>query len=434
MRTHSLLLLCLLPTLACSRADEATGLASSPSSESGETAAAGTDGSTREAAGLEPEPSAPSIIEGGDPDAHAGHDHGQEQLFTLDPEQSPRGQRGEQVPVITKDRSLAGSQLKFEVMSLDLGEVYQQEKHPLMFPFEVEGEDAVTVKELVPSCGCTDAQLMVDGAAWDLSQPLPPGTKGEIHAVFDSKEYVQTKTSSITVRGNAMNLPAKLSLRAYVNPIFSLKPRLARFASVLRKDLRRRETAPERKIQVTAPGAFEVTDWVNLPDWVSIEPQDAGEMDPEGVGFVRTYLVRLDPDIEVGTHTTLAVGQTTLSGKKIQFQVYAEVSGPAVYHPNTLVSFNMVEQGKEPYRKMRIESAADHVELPAPEMRYEGAEGVFEVTLDELDPNRKYALIVRVLPDAPQGRHSGKVFLSYPADAKIPNREFPVSVLIRKPL
>ena len=115
-------------------------------------------------------------------DPHAGHDHGPDGEEPLEP--------------------LVGgskSDLKFDYLEVDLGNVFQHHTYPLEFPFLVDGPDPVVLFELDTSCGCTlpftrpDWDLEVEGQEWPLNKPIPAGARGAIAATFDAGRYKDDK-------------------------------------------------------------------------------------------------------------------------------------------------------------------------------------------------------------------------------------------------
>ncbi len=338
--------------------------------------------------------------------------------------------RGAQAPVIKMSEGHSSSSFNPSIKSIELGSVYQHNQFPLEFPFTIDGEDGIVIDRLTTSCGCTDARLEVEGQAWEFGVEIPGGSKGIVHAIFDSKDYNGTKTSSITVDGNSPSLPTRLNLAAQVQPVFGVTPHMARFAGILAGELRRNPN-PKRTLEVLGSQPWEITEWLDLPDWVTIRDSGEKTVAEDGIGEVHQLIVSLDPDIAEGRHSALAVAQTDI-GHKLTFQVYAELYGKVRYFPDRLVGFNLVEKGDDPERRLQINASVDWLNLPMPAVTYEGSE-VFDVILDEKTAEKEFVVIVQVKADAEIGRHAGKVLVTWPDDADIPNREFPISVLIREP-
>ena len=347
------------------------------------------------------------------------------------------GRRGRRAPppVIGRVEGAARSRIDFEVVHIELGQMYQEEKRDLEYPFTLVGPDEVILLDPEVSCGCTEPGLEVEGEPWEFGKPIPAGSKGKVLAVFDSKRYQADKASSIRVQGNATNLPQQLTIQAFILPLFQVQPRMARFDNLLGRELRRNEN-PTRTLEVTGAKPFEITEWVDLPEWLVLKEVGEPRVAEDGVGQVRTLEVGLDPDVPLGQHTALAEAETTL-GKRLQVQVYAEVLGPVRFFPDRFPRFGLQEQGQENViRAVRIQATQDRLPIPAPRLEYSGPEGVYEITLDEKKPGLRYDLLVRLLPDAPEGRHDGKLQLIWPepeGELVLEDREFDLSVIVTQP-
>jgi len=346
------------------------------------------------------------------------------------------GGGGSPPPVIGRVEGLSRSRIDFELTHIDLGQLYQQELRDLAYPFQLAGPDDVILLEPEVSCGCTEPSLEVEGEPWAWGKPIPAGSKGRVLAIFDSKLYSATKSSSIRVIGNAINLPVQLTIDSYILPLFQVSPRMARFDNLLSLELRRNKQ-PTRELEITGAKPFEIVTWKDLPEWLQIEEIGEPRTADDGVGQVRTLRVGLNPEVPLGRHSTMAEAETTL-GKALAVQVYAEVNGPVRFFPERLPRFGIVEQGSEnQIRTVSIRATQDRLPVPAPFFDYEGPDGIYEITLDEKKPGLRYDLNVRLLPEAPEGRHDGKIKLSWPEAEGIPvpleAREFDLQVIIAKP-
>lgn len=350
---------------------------------------------------------------------------------------APRGRRGgPPPPVIGRVEGLSRSRIDFELTHIDLGQLYQQETRDLAYPFQLAGPDAIILLEPEVSCGCTAATLEVAGQPWEWGKPIPADSAGRVLAIFDSKRYSATKTSSIRIIGNAINLPVQLTINAFILPLFKVTPGMARFDNLLSRELRRNDR-PTRKLEITGAKPFEILAWADLPEWLQIE--EIGEPRPadDGVGQVRTLEVAINPDVPLGKHSTMAEAETSL-GKALAVQVYAEVYGPVRYLPEGALRFGLVERGKEnQLRTVRIQASQDRLPIPAPFFEYQGPEGVYELTLDEVKPGLRYDLNVRLLPSAPEGRHDGKITLTWPEAegfaVPLEGRDFDLQAIVTLP-
>ena len=174
------------------------------------------------------------------------------------------------------DGSPSLSDLKFERIDKNLGEVYQQHTYDLDFPFEVDGDDAIIISEIDTSCGCTDAFIYpawdteTYGDVWPLNQPIPAGAKGSVRAVFDGSRYKRDKSSTITLRGNFLERKATLGVKAFVKPVFDVQPQNINFGEIITSALI--EKSPEKMITITAMKDYEIERWVRVPTGIEVNP------------------------------------------------------------------------------------------------------------------------------------------------------------------
>ena len=319
-------------------------------------------------------------------------------------------------------------EIRFEHTEVDLGDVYQQGTYPLAYPFEVVG-GPVVVSLLEPSCGCTDVHLEVDGRAWPLGRRIPAGSRGVLRAVFESKAFSALKTSRIEVRGSASNLPLTLHLKAMVHPVFQVDPPQALFGEVLWKDLDG-EDPPEIRLRVTGKDPFHVLRWSWKPDGVEIVELPETEPGPGGRGLVRTYVVRLTPEVPVGTLRRAVIGETDL-GHRLEFLVHATVLGPVRYLPEQTLYFGAVDQGTTPVRRLRILASDPETPIPRPVVRLAGKE-VFEVRLEEEEEGKAYTFHVQLKPGLSLGRQAALLEVRWPEGSGLPDRDIPVVALVRR--
>jgi hypothetical protein len=82
-------------------------------------------------------------------------------------------------------------QLTFDTMYVDFGKVRRGQKREYTFHFQNTGTDPVVV-DIVTSCDCTTL-------TWPEGKKIMPGTRDQIHAVFDSTEKEASETVDIDV-------------------------------------------------------------------------------------------------------------------------------------------------------------------------------------------------------------------------------------------
>ena len=69
--------------------------------------------------------------------------------------------------------------IRFDKPDYDFGEVEAGDEVEHSFVFENAGDDLLSIKEVLTSCGCTGALVIEEG--------VPPGGTGEIKATFHTK-------------------------------------------------------------------------------------------------------------------------------------------------------------------------------------------------------------------------------------------------------
>ena len=320
------------------------------------------------------------------------------------------------------------SRIQFEVHDLDLKEVYQNQEFPVEFPFKVEGKDDVVFTGLETSCGCTNVYVEVNGEKYVLNEIIPAGSQGILHATFTSAKYRKEKNSVITLRGNAANLPEKLTLYAFVKPVFEYEPSQVRFGDVMAAGLR--EEDPVKVIKVIAKEPFEVKKWRRLPKGVTITDTGRVETGANGMEQYRWFEVKLGEDVNPGILYQSAIAETTL-GDQMEIVVHANVVGPVKYFPEQRLWFGTVNQGQTPVRVLKVVATMDEIPLVVPEVIFEGAD-VFKVVTAEKTPGKEFVVRVKMNGDAPLGRHGGTLKLIYPEGSTFKNHQILVSAIVRK--
>lgn len=85
--------------------------------------------------------------------------------------------------------------ISFREYEHDFGKITEGEKVACTFTFENRGKGPLVISSVATSCGCTVPK-------YD-TQPISPGSSGNIEVVFDSSGKNGHQTKTITVRSNA---------------------------------------------------------------------------------------------------------------------------------------------------------------------------------------------------------------------------------------
>jgi len=102
------------------------------------------------------------------------------------------------------------SDLQFEEDFFDFGSIVQGEVVSHTFHFQNAGNEALTIKDLIPDCGCT--QPKIDKKVFN------PGEKGFVEVIFNSKGWRGSQYKSVTFRTNSPNREKSVTIKANVVP------------------------------------------------------------------------------------------------------------------------------------------------------------------------------------------------------------------------
>ena len=90
----------------------------------------------------------------------------------------------------------SGPVLKFEQVTVNLGNIEAGAKATAVFHFRNTGDSQLVIKAVKPGCGCTTAELK--------KKDYAPGESGIIKVVFDSRDYNGKVTKGTKVYSNAV--------------------------------------------------------------------------------------------------------------------------------------------------------------------------------------------------------------------------------------
>ncbi len=102
------------------------------------------------------------------------------------------------------------AEIKFEKTSHDFGTITEGTQATVEFEFTNTGNAPLILNSVNASCGCTTPE-------WT-REPIPPGQKGIIKAVYNSSGRPGSFSKSITVNSNAKSGTKILSIRGTVEP------------------------------------------------------------------------------------------------------------------------------------------------------------------------------------------------------------------------
>ncbi len=109
------------------------------------------------------------------------------------------------LPAIT----FAKAEIKFKSTTFDFGEVSSGKTIDIAFEFENAGNDVLLIRNIIPACGCTTAELE--------KKEYQPGEKGVISGKFNTSGYRGKIVKTITVTSNDNSAPEiRLAVRGTI--------------------------------------------------------------------------------------------------------------------------------------------------------------------------------------------------------------------------
>ena len=108
--------------------------------------------------------------------------------------------------------------IRFDQTDYDFGEVEAGDEVEHTFVFENTGDDLLSIKEVLTSCGCTGALVT--------EKEVPPGGVGKITATFHAKGFQGAVKKGLTVESNdPENRLVRLTIRGNVVSEVAVEPR-----------------------------------------------------------------------------------------------------------------------------------------------------------------------------------------------------------------
>ncbi len=129
------------------------------------------------------------------------------------------------VLIVPSSVAMAAPKMDFESTVYDFGEVYQGDKVRHVFEFVNVGQDVLKIDRVRSSCGCT-AVLVSE-------KSLPPGSKGEIQANFDSTRFRGAVKKTIYLYSNDPVVPVmQLHIKGKVVEVVAIEPSRVNFGNI----------------------------------------------------------------------------------------------------------------------------------------------------------------------------------------------------------
>ena len=101
--------------------------------------------------------------------------------------------------------------MTFEADEITLDPINEDEEVTLLYNFTNTGKAPLVITGTRGSCGCTSTE-------YSPKEPIQPGEKGYIRAVFNSSGKPNQNTKTVTVSSNDPNGEKVLTFNVFVNP------------------------------------------------------------------------------------------------------------------------------------------------------------------------------------------------------------------------
>ncbi|MEO8589613.1 MAG: DUF1573 domain-containing protein [Flavobacteriales bacterium] len=133
------------------------------------------------------------------------------------------------------------TELRFEEMEHDFGQIPQGSENPHVFRFKNTGTVPLIIENAIGSCGCTVPFYAKD--------PIMPGEESEIHVVYKPGKQEGTQQKTVTITANTAPGETQLKIRAEVLVVDSVT---APSLFVIDEEHEKERTA----IETVSPGCF----------------------------------------------------------------------------------------------------------------------------------------------------------------------------------
>jgi len=323
----------------------------------------------------------------------------------------------------------------------DLGKMRQGEKASYDFQFVSQGDDALVISGVKPSCGCTKAEIALlneDGthAPYTKGDPIPVGQK----FVLESEISTDGKpggpfNAQISIYGNDIRGAFNVRLTATIEPVLTITPnQTVFFGHMTTADTNEQTilvTATQGEHFLLTLGQEAVQEPLNLK-------YEAKNPDAEGKSNEWQIQVKLGPNCKIGMNSYPVQFKTDIpiahpkypspdgspQNHGFMLNVQAQVSGMVSAEPSFL-TFGMVRPGEPLERSLRIECHDDFVLKADIPVSIEGLQGqefpykdAFDVVIEPEEGGKAATLKVKLrgLPEDLNGSFGGvfRVKVSHP--------------------
>ncbi len=303
---------------------------------------------------------------------------------------------------------------------LDAGTVSQGVVVDAVFDLVNEGDGALSIKAVRPTCGCTVA---------DFDRQIAAGATGHVSAKLDTKDFSGPISKSILVMSDDPQSPTvTLVIKADVRPYVEILPRpLVRFNAVMHEPLNQTFIVagadPNEKFEisgVTSSVPFIATSVRKLAD----EELVAGKSKTQ-----YEVTLSLTDAAPVGPiNAVLMVNTDVKEAPRVPVKVYGVVRA-LIHVTPTQVQFGSVQASTRPGRNLIVvNNRTDGTKVQVTGAKVDDA--AFDTRVTTIEDGRRYQVTVVVKPDADPGSRDATLILSTD-DKDFPTVTVPVRANLR---
>lgn len=303
---------------------------------------------------------------------------------------------------------------------LDAGTVSQGVVVDAVFDLVNEGDGALSIKAVRPTCGCTVA---------DFDKQIAAGATGHVSAKLDTKDFSGPISKSILVMSDDPQSPTvTLVIKADVRPYVEILPRpLVRFNAVMHEPFNQTFIVagadPNEKFEVksvTSNVPFIATSVRKLADQELVAGKSKTQYE---VTLSLTDAAPIGP-----INAVLMVNTDVKEAPKVPVKVYGVVRA-LIHVTPTQVQFGSVQASTRPGRNLIVvNNRTDGTKVQVTGAKVDDT--AFDARVTTIEDGRRYQVTVVVKPDADPGSRDATLTLTTD-DKDFPNVTVPVRANLR---
>lgn len=291
-----------------------------------------------------------------------------------------------------------GPKISMDKTTHDFGDVVKGEVVECDFEIKNLGDKDLTIVDARPSCGCTITNF---------DKTIKPGQSGKLHAKLDTRDFVGPIVKAITIESNDAETPyMKVLLKADIKTIVNVLPKHSiRFTKLERETITKVVT-----IVTETPGRdFEIKNVTTDKPFITTKIIPVPEKDKDPLYPNRQYQlqVTISPEAPVGTvHSEIKVTTNEPKVPKVTIRALGLVRPAVVVSPPTL-TMGPITAIKDFKRSLLVVDSTDEPQLKI--LSVESDLSFLNFTVEEVEPGRKFKIMVQCAPDYPKGPFNGTI-------------------------